>query len=1795
MIEAHCLHGEGVRFAYPGWRRTQIKSCGAATDKTRNPFGSARDIIVRAVKKPSLKTDKKNPGSGSKPGASGYSRKTELLEDAITQMNAGKYGRSSAVLKELLALDPQNMEARRLFATLHLRLGSLLPARQAFEALANEALERQDYWLAESLLQEYLVAGPRCVPFIEKLGIVYQEKGDELAAAEEFGKAIDILLDDPDAENPNWPAQLYAKIRDIAPASPPAFRLASFFDARSGELLARPAAAHAELSKTVAPSTELLETAAPEAPPDPLATPAPVSGATPWDQVVEEAPSAPSPGDHSDVVDLQASPSLPAEEQPFETGSHGTSEAPENLVESAQVQREGIVPASLESDPTGIGTPTATDMISPALGQPGSSVPLPEPAQVQMASGLKPGADLRADYSPDSHATKAAAASESVAPFVPTSHAPDEQAFNIMSESGVTDAPLSRVEEGPQAFQPDPTIESVPAPMPWEQVQEVTVIIPPEEAGSDVELPSGGAAAPEPPVETLSEVPWSYDVARWEVSQERDKTADSVPAPMPWEQIQDATVTIPQAEVSSDTETRSDSSVATESPFFALSDAVQVEPQGGGAPAWKTPDTASAMSDALSADLQPEASSPSHAGWEPVEAGDAIALSRAQPTDVSPSAVVEPIAAPTLGEPVPESLVVLPDSPQEPVSGEATESSPSPIVLQATPLVCMDRQELSPERSSLASEPLVGEGPVTVSTTVADSVSPPENPPVPERTEKPKGAGFSWESIFSNWKYGPSSPKTKGHHAAAVDRCQTGESLPPAAQPAAHQAVSSAVREEPVSEIQPVFTIPPEPVASPMVSEQAQEIPVTIPLPESVEPDPAAAIASLSDSAVAEVIPDSAPVPDQPEVVVRPSPAIAAASEPVQVDPASGVEAGSWWGEAEAGLLAAPEPVAARIIEVEPRFVFPVQEVQPQDVSSAEPLMQPGEFRFVSSREATSSSPEQEAESHEVVSPSAVSPEPPAEPEEFQFASSSETTSSSPEQEAESHEVVSPAAVNPEPPVEPAGFRSVLSSEATAPAPAGETERHEELSPASRTVEPSVQYEDVLVVSPDKATYPAPAPVTTSEPVPGSGENAAGVGELDPPALTRDILPALQALVSQLSGAAKEGAVASPKPDIIQPTQPTPEAVEIPPAPTPVAIDPAIEHSGIAAESAPIPLEEPGEPQQSSRLNVKGTVDEETAVSPVVSGVEEVRAIELALPSQDVPAAAGSVVSESQSVPLEEKEEWVRTGESIRFVDVQEAHTARPASAASGESGEPAVSTVASAVDALFQSSRREPNTRTTERTTVAKPRPRISATLARIRLSLSAFIGSCFSTTHALILSFVGLVVLAGALAAIAIGVVGVAWVMMEEKPSAAFQSLTAAPQRSSMDSRKNGYLLLLGFDADAGADPIQAGYDRKPGLNEDEAVSACLGGTDGRSEKGPLHATATVAEGWFRSSNPAAQFKTKADGLKGWIDQAQSSIGRYRQWLKMPFEDRGYGQAVAPPCASVLFTHRLYVAEGFAPGQPTDNGIHRLQEDMEAWRTTLGQAKTLPVKMLAVQAIQDNLAVASGLLAQPDFDSQLLPTLTHLLRPLDQVESSMRWPMQSELAAAVQATDAQLKEDHSDDKPWHVAVARWLPLPKQRRLNEYAEYYDASSKAAGEGRYGAMPKRAVYIKNPPATVVDYLTNPIENIVGLKPLPSWDRYNGMVIDADARLRLASLQAWLRRGSQEGDLVTRIAKAGQRFYDPYTGIPMLVNLKRGVIYSVGHDGKDQDADPQQDVVVSIPLNPASSGSAKGSSASLKPK
>jgi hypothetical protein len=182
----------------------------------------------------------------------------------------------------------------------------------------------------------------------------------------------------------------------------------------------------------------------------------------------------------------------------------------------------------------------------------------------------------------------------------------------------------------------------------------------------------------------------------------------------------------------------------------------------------------------------------------------------------------------------------------------------------------------------------------------------------------------------------------------------------------------------------------------------------------------------------------------------------------------------------------------------------------------------------------------------------------------------------------------------------------------------------------------------------------------------------------------------------------------------------------------------------------------------------------------------------------------------------------------------------------------------------------------------------------------------------------------------------------------------------------------------------------------------------------------------------------------------------------------------------------------------------------------------------------------------------------------------------MQSHFVWATKVVTTSLKNDKTSERPLHIAMVAAMPLPVQRRSNAYADYYEAAGKAVAEGRYTNLPKPSSFIRTPAASVVDYLANPIEHIIGIEPLPSWDPYVGRMVETDARLRLASLQVWIRRGPQEGNVLTRLAKAGQAHYDPFTGLPMLVNQQRGVMYSVGQDGKDQEGDPMSDIVATIP-------------------
>jgi hypothetical protein len=1286
---------------------------------------------VRTDKKHPQKADKKTPSRVHKRGVVGYSKKNALLEEAITHMNTGKYGRSSAALKDLLSLDPHNTEARRLFATLHLRLGSLATARQAFESLAKEAIGRQDFWLAESLLREYLAAGPRCVPFLELLAHVYEEKGDAMAAVAELGKAIDILIESPDSENSKKPSQLYAKVRELAPASSVAFQFASLFDIQTGELL---------VPHPLAPAT---------------VTSLEIDASRPQDEILATTEESRA----SDVMPWeQFDGAPPNHETPPPTSSNPTIESldvPDVLIDQAPV---GLAPQELEVPPS-----ESAGLIQEANCLDQEMLPsiLAEP------------------------------------PFPSSGHRDD----------GIG----------------DPIVERLPY--------------------------VGEGLTP-----SCSEKQ-TADVGRGITSSVGSLGLSS---PMPWEQIENSTIRIEEAAPSS---------------------------------------TPLAQSEGVS---QPE---------------------------LVTEQLASPAPAPDLTEPS-ESIF-------------AVEPSTSPAVLP---------------------EPEV---------------------PTPSAADSSSRVPFSWSTVFDGaWKFAAGTLSSSS--PAAVSKPDA-------------------------------------------ISQDARDL-------ESVQP---------------ESVPD--PELSAPSITSTPEPPVS---------------------------FSDPEPLPS----VHPSILSEVSEsIAETDAIRESNLLQPTAV---------------------LLSEEPLRPE---EPPTFSSAAPSSFTMDLPVPPLS--ESVEPARES-----EPVSFPSLMEPQPVAPLP-----------------EVSVPESSCSTVIPEAP--PAPEPVSTEH-------------HETPITLLQT------AEASPLSAASSNAPSASP-----------------------VSMD-TLSHWSTGEVGV-----QPHRPSEKKRKWDKNKGEAPFVPPTPLPLVEEFPEVVAELSRsggwESAPSESLAPVVEKVDLQEDTRPEWVRESESITFVNLPPSSPATwqdPGVESTHPKPEPAPSVAASAVDVLFDSTGAKRQVRTQDRLAPRRPRLRFAARVARVRIGISSFIGSCFSTTRSIALLCLGLALFGVALVVVGIGAIGLAWMVMESPPSPVYHNLTTSPPQALTDSRKNGYFLLLGFDASAEQDPLQTGYERKVAGNDLQAASACMLGDEGKGTT--TGASDNVVRGWFTSADPVAQLKPQAAAVRSWAAQESLALRRYQQWLSMPFEDVGYGQILSPNCTHILLAHRLYLAEGFA--QDLSTGLGRLEIDMGSWRAVLGQSKTLMVKMLAATAVQDDTAIASGFLTRQDLDGTAIGRLDKIVRPFDQVELSLRWPMQSHLLWATKATMTSLKNDKTNERPLYVALASAMPLPVQRRSNAYADYYEAASKAVAEGRYTNLPKLSSFIRTPAVSVVDYVANPIEHIIGIEPLPSWDPYVGRMVETDARLRLASLQVWMRRGAQEGNVLTRLAKAGQAHYDPFTGLPMLVDQRKGVMYSVGQDGKDQEGDPLRDVVATIP-------------------
>ncbi|NJN70981.1 MAG: hypothetical protein HC801_12390 [Nitrospira sp.] len=245
-------------------------------------------------------------------------------------------------------------------------------------------------------------------------------------------------------------------------------------------------------------------------------------------------------------------------------------------------------------------------------------------------------------------------------------------------------------------------------------------------------------------------------------------------------------------------------------------------------------------------------------------------------------------------------------------------------------------------------------------------------------------------------------------------------------------------------------------------------------------------------------------------------------------------------------------------------------------------------------------------------------------------------------------------------------------------------------------------------------------------------------------------------------------------------------------------------------------------PTMQTKQNIWETEPEIPVTSSVAMEAVETRLQKSELPKESVVEARAPMPE-----PGPHQEEWQKAGESIRFVEEPKAASMAKVAPPVSEPPEmiQSLSAAASAVDVLFESTPDLRKTETKERVAETISHRKHASILSSIRIGIAGFLRTCFSTTRAIVATFVGLMVLSAVGVALCIGAIGLTWVIMEEPPSPAFQSLTTTPQRTLSDSRGNGYLLLLGIEAATGQDPIQAGYERDPDAVDGKAALTCLG----------------------------------------------------------------------------------------------------------------------------------------------------------------------------------------------------------------------------------------------------------------------------------------------------------------------------------------------------------------------------------
>lgn len=449
--------------------------------------------------------------------------------------------------------------------------------------------------------------------------------------------------------------------------------------------------------------------------------------------------------------------------------------------------------------------------------------------------------------------------------------------------------------------------------------------------------------------------------------------------------------------------------------------------------------------------------------------------------------------------------------------------------------------------------------------------------------------------------------------------------------------------------------------------------------------------------------------------------------------------------------------------------------------------------------------------------------------------------------------------------------------------------------------------------------------------------------------------------------------------------------------------------------------------------------------------------------------------------------------------------------------------------------------------------------------------------------------------LLAVFVEVSGLFWSGRRDAPGEAFLRLSQPPDTRVDSPLSNGYFLLLGMASDASTDPVQAGYEI---WLEAETHKGHRFFDLQKNGRGALRVSLTpsqVVPEWT-ADDPVTALGRSDAAFRESIERYAVLTARYERWLDMTFEDWGFSHPGSPRATEVLVAHRLFVAGGFL--QSPQSGFQRLYRDTVAWRRVLAEAKTLPIKLLALTVVDENIGVLSRALVHPSPDKHIFALARLMARGLSAEEETLRWPIQHEFALGLAKRADRLSVDHyvgvddaehtrhtlasfaglheeALDRVMHPPAKTILgmTLESQRSWDAYATFYDATIKAS-ETVHSPMPRWSDVNRSSSRTLLEsvFTSSDFE--------PSWEPITQRILETDARLRLTGLQVALRSFASKERIGEQISLAGPEFFDPFSGLPMLWNATQSRLYSVGKDGLDDGGDSTFDIVTTVVLSTA---------------